>query len=233
MSSKEEKKKTKQRRREIFSVARKYHLLKLLKPSKNKGGSQDEYDEEVDASNLRLAFEELGPTFVKLGQILCTRPDLVGNDVAEELTKLRDNTPVTPFEEIKQQIEEELEQPLDEVYSEFDEEPIGSASIGQVYKAKLTDGSEVAVKVQKPGSYETVVLDLSILKKLCYAADKYITRTRTFNLPAIMSEFERSILKELDYMEEVMNIQKITKNFEDEDYVKFPKVYTDICSPYT
>ncbi|MBQ4046525.1 MAG: hypothetical protein II627_08725, partial [Lachnospiraceae bacterium] len=107
----------------------------------------------------------------------------------------------------------------------------GSASIGQVYKAKLTDGSEVAVKVQKPGSYETVVLDLSILKKLCYAADKYITRTRTFNLPAIMSEFERSILKELDYMEEVMNIQKITKNFEDEDYVKFPKVYTDICSP--
>ena len=231
MSSKEEKKKTKQRRREIFSVARKYHLLKLLKPSKNKGGSQDEYEEEVDASNLRLAFEELGPTFVKLGQILCTRPDLVGNDVAEELTKLRDNTPVTPFEEIKQQIEEELEQPLDEVYSEFDEEPIGSASIGQVYKAKLTDGSEVAVKVQKPGSYETVVLDLSILKKLCYAADKYITRTRTFNLPAIMSEFERSILKELDYMEEVMNIQKITKNFEDEDYVRFPKVYTDICSP--
>ena len=164
MSSKEEKKRTKQRRKEIFSVAKKYHLLKLLKPSKNKGGSHDEYDEEVDASNLRLAFEELGPTFIKLGQILCTRPDLVGNDVAEELTKLRDNTPVTPFEEIKQQIEDELEQPLDEVYSEFDEEPIGSASIGQVYKAKLKDGREVAVKVQKPGSYETVVLDLSILK---------------------------------------------------------------------
>ena len=231
MSSKEEKKKSKQRRRELYSVARKYHLLKLFKPSKNKDGS-DEYEEEIDASNLRLAFEELGPTFIKLGQILCTRPDLVGNDIAEELTKLRDNTPVTPFEEIKQQIEEELEQPLDEIYSEFDEEAIGSASIGQVYRAKLKEnGEEVAVKVQKPGSYETVVLDLSILKKLAYAADKYITRTRTFNLPAIMSEFERSILKELDYMEEVMNIQKITKNFEDEDYVKFPKVYTNICSP--
>ena len=232
MSSKEEKQKTKQRRREIYSVARKYHLLKLFKPSKNKDSSSEEYDEEIDASNLRLAFEELGPTFVKLGQILCTRPDLVGNDIAEELTKLRDNTPVTPFEDIKHQIEEELEQPLDEIYSEFDEEPIGSASIGQVYKAKLKEnGEDVAVKVQKPGSYETVVLDLSILKRLAYAADKYITRTRTFNLPAIMSEFERSILKELDYMEEVMNIQKITKNFEDEDYVKFPKVYPNLCSP--
>ena len=232
MSSKEERQKSKQRRREMYAVAKKYHLLKLLKPSKNKDASTDGYEEDIDASNLRLAFEELGPTFVKLGQILCTRPDLVGNDIAEELTKLRDNTPVTPFEDIKKQIEEELDQPLDEIYSEFDEEPIGSASIGQVYKAKLKEnGEDVAVKVQKPGSYETVVLDLSILKKLSYAADKYITRTRTFNLPAIMSEFERSILKELDYMEEVMNIQKITKNFEEEDYVKFPKVYPNICTP--
>ena len=232
MSSKEERQKSKQRRKEMYAVAKKYHLLKLLRPSKNKDDFQDEYEEEINASNLRLAFEELGPTFVKLGQILCTRPDLVGNDIAEELTKLRDNTPVTPFEEIKQEIEEELEQPLDEIYSEFNEEPIGSASIGQVYKAKLKEnGEEVAVKVQKPGSYETVTLDLAILKRICYAADKYITRTRTFNLPAIMSEFERSILKELDYMEEVMNIQKITRNFENEDYVKFPKVYPNLCSP--
>lgn len=232
MSSKEERQKTKERRKEMYAVAKKYHLLKLLRPSKSKDDSQDEYEEEINASNLRLAFEELGPTFVKLGQILCTRPDLVGNDIAEELTKLRDNTPVTPFEEIKEEIEEELEQPLDEIYSEFNEEPIGSASIGQVYKAKLMENDEeVAVKVQKPGSYETVALDLAILKRICYAADKYITRTRTFNLPAIMSEFERSILKELDYMEEVMNIQKITKNFENEDYVKFPKVYPNLCSP--
>ena len=232
MSSKEEKQKAKQRRKEIYSVARKYHLLKVLKGTKKSDDDlDDDYDDEINASNLRLAFEELGPAFVKLGQILCTRPDLVGNDIAEELTKLRDNTPVTPFDEIKLVIEDELGKPLDEVYCEFDEEPIGSASIGQVYKAKLKDGEEVAVKVQKPGSYEIVAQDVRIMKRLANIADKYITRTRTYNLPAIIGEFERSIFKELDYMEEVMNIQKITKNFEDEDYVKYPKVYPSLCSP--
>lgn len=222
----------KKRRKEIYAVARKYHLGKLLKASRKR--DEDVFDEsnDLDVSNLRLAFEELGPAFVKLGQILCTRPDLVGNEVAEELTKLRDNTPVTPFDEIKEVIEGELGQPLDEIYSEFNEEPIGSASIGQVYKAKLKDNDEeVAVKVQKPGSYEIVASDVKIMKRIADIADKYITSTRTYNLPAIVSEFERSIFKELDYMEEVMNIQKITKNFENEDYVRYPKVYPSLCSP--
>ncbi|MDO5818830.1 MAG: AarF/UbiB family protein [Methanobrevibacter sp.] len=110
-----------------------------------------------------------------------------GNDIAEELTKLRDNTPVTPFEEIKEVIETQLGQPLDEVYSEFEEEPLGSASIGQVYRATLKEnGEKVAVKVQKPGSYELVASDLKIMVSLAEKADKYITKTRTFNLPAIM-----------------------------------------------
>ena len=228
-----EKDKTKQRRKEIYAVARKYHLGKLLKASKKRNDDlEEEFEDELDASNLRLAFEELGPAFVKLGQILCTRPDLVGNEIAEELTKLRDNTPVTPFDEIREVIEEELGQSLEDVYSEFEEEPIGSASIGQVYKAKLKENDEeVAVKVQKPGSYEIVAQDVKIMKRIANVADKYITSTRTYNLPAIIGEFERSIFKELDYMEEVMNIQKITKNFEDEDYVKYPKVYPSLCSP--
>lgn len=233
MTSKEDRQKNKERRKEIYAVAKKYHLLQLLRPSKKQNDDPlADNEDDVTSANLRLAFEELGPTFVKLGQILCTRPDLVGNDVAEELTKLRDNTPVTPFEEMKQVIEDELEQPLEEVYSEFNEEPIGSASIGQVYKATLKEnGEEVAVKVQKPGSYDTVYTDVNILKRLCYAADKYVSSTRTFNLPAIINEFERSIFKELDYMEEVTNIQKITKNFEKEDYVRFPVVYPRICTP--
>lgn len=217
---------------EIIGVARKYNLGKLVLSSrKRRKESQTEFDEEIDHSNLRKAFEELGPAYIKLGQILCTRPDLVGNEIADELKKLRDKTPVTPFDEIKEVIETELGKPLDEVYCEFNEEPIGSASIGQVYKAKLKDSEEeVAVKVQKPGSYEIVSSDVKIMKRITNAADKYITRTRTYNLPAIIGEFERSILKELDYMEEVMNIQKITKNFEKEDYVKFPKVYPKLCS---
>ena len=220
------------RSKEIYAVAKKYKLGKLFKSSrKRKKGIDAEYDEDIDATNLRLAFEDLGPAFIKLGQILATRPDLVGQDIADELAKLRDNTPVTPIEEIKKVIEEELKQPLDEVYSEFNDEPLGSASIGQVYKAKLKEnGEEVAVKVQKPGSYDTVAEDVKIMKKVARIADKYITSTRTYNLPAIIAEFERSIFKELDYMEEVMNIQKITKNFENEDYVRYPKVYPKLCT---
>ena len=232
MASREERKESRQRIKEIYEVAKKYNVSELISESrKPKDPSQGEYDDELDASGIRLALEELGPAYVKLGQLLCTRPDLVGNDIAEELTKLRDNTPVTPFEEIKEVIETELGQPLDEVYSEFEEEPLGSASIGQVYKATLKEsGEKVAVKVQKPGSYEIVAADVRIMVNLAEKADKYITKTRTFNLPAIVREFERSIFKELDYMEEVMNIQKITKNFEGHDYVKYPKVYPKLCT---
>ena len=232
MASREERKENRQRIKEIYEVAKKYNVSELISESrKPKDPSQGEYDDELDASGIRLALEELGPAYVKLGQLLCTRPDLVGNDIAEELTKLRDNTPVTPFEEIKEVIETELGQPLDEVYSEFEEEPLGSASIGQVYKATLKEsGEKVAVKVQKPGSYEIVAADVRIMVNLAEKADKYITKTRTFNLPAIIKEFERSIFKELDYMEEVMNIQKITKNFEGHDYVKYPKVYPKLCT---
>ena len=232
MASRDERKESRQRMKEIYSVAKKYNVSELISESrKPKDPAQGEFDEELDASGLRKALEELGPAYVKLGQLLCTRPDLVGNDIAEELTKLRDNTPVTPFEEIKEVIETQLGQPLDEVYSEFEEEPLGSASIGQVYKAVLKEnGEKVAVKVQKPGSYELVAADVKIMVSLAEKADKYITKTRTFNLPAIIKEFERSIFKELDYMEEVMNIQKITKNFEGYDYVKYPKVYPKLCT---
>ena len=232
MASREEIKEASQRINEIRNVAKKYNVGHLISESrKPKYPSQGEYEDELDSSGIRMALEELGPAYVKLGQLLCTRPDLVGNEIAEELTKLRDNTPVTPFEEIREVIETELGQPLDEVYSEFEEEPLGSASIGQVYKATLKEtGENVAVKVQKPGSYDIVASDVRIMVYLAEKADRYITKTRTFNLPAIIKEFERSIFKELDYMEEVMNIQKITKNFEGHDYVKYPKVYPKLCT---
>ncbi|WP_458406464.1 ABC1 kinase family protein [Methanobrevibacter sp.] len=232
MASRSDIKESRQRINEIRKIAKKHNVGQLLSESrKPKDYSQGEYEEELDASGLRKAFEELGPAYVKLGQILCTRPDLVGNEIADELKNLRDNTPVTPFEEIKEVIETELGQPLEEVYSEFEEEPLGSASIGQVYRATLKEnGEKVAVKVQKPGSYEIVASDVKIMVYMSEKIDKYVTKARIYNLPAIIKEFERSIFKELDYMEEVMNIQKITKNFEGHDYVKFPKVYPKLCT---
>ena len=230
MSSKDNEINTRKRFNEIVHVAKKYHLGKLLK-SASQRKREDGFDEDIDISGLRLAMEELGPAFVKLGQILCTRPDLVGFEIAEDLKKLRDNTQTTPFDQMKVVIEEKLGHPLEEMYSEFDENPLGSASIGQVYKATLKEtGEEVAVKVQKPGIYDVIVADVKIMKDIAVKSDKYITKTRTYNLPAMVKEFERSIFKELDYMEEVMNMQKITHNFENVDYIKIPKVYPDYCS---
>ena len=220
---KEDKKVARKRFDEIIGVAKRHHLAKLL--------TKNEDDEDFEVSDLRYAMEELGPAFIKLGQLLATRPDMVGNEIADDLKMLRDNTPVTPFEEMREVIEGELGKPLEEVYSEFNEEPLGSASIGQVYKATLKEnGMEVAVKVQKPGIYDVIVPDVKILNNLAGTVDKHVSGSRTYNLPAMAQEFERSIFKELDYMEEVRNIGKITKNFEEVDYIKIPEVYPELCS---
>lgn len=185
------------------------------------------FPDESIPIRIRRVLEELGPAYIKLGQMLSTRPDLVGVEIAEELQKLRDNTPTTPFDEIKKVIESELQLPIDEVYSEIDEEPIGSASIGQVYKAKLkSTGEDVAIKVQKPNSREIIESDVKIMKFLAIRIDRYLSITQTYNLPAMISEFERSIFKEINYLEEVMNMQNLSKNFKNVSYIKIPKAYT-------
>ena len=126
--------------------------------------------------------------------MLSTRPDLVGLEISEELQKLRDKTPVTDFSEIKEVIESELGLPLEEIYTDIDEIPIGSASIGQVHTAKLKEnGEKVAIKVQKPKSEEIIITDLKIMKFLAVRIDRYINKTKVFNFPAIVLEFEKTI----------------------------------------
>ena len=213
---------------EILDVAKKHKVISLLTSSSKRKKASDGSDEEIDFTGLREAMEELGPAFIKLGQLLASRPDMIGPEIAEDLKKLRDNTPVTPFDQMREVVETELGKPLEEVYSDFNETPLGSASIGQVYKATLKEnGQEVAVKIQKPGIYDIIVADVKILNDLAGKADKYITKSRTYNLPAIMKEFERSIFKELNYMEEVLNIQKITKNFAEDESVVIPQAFND------
>ncbi len=216
---------------EILDVAKKHKVISLLTSSSKRKKTEDGSDEEIDFTGLREAMEELGPAFIKLGQLLASRPDMIGPEIAEDLKKLRDNTPVTPFDQMREVVESELGKPLEDVYSEFNETPLGSASIGQVYKATLKEtGEEVAVKIQKPGIYDIIVADVKILNNLAGKADKYITKTRTYNLPAIMKEFERSIFKELNYMEEVMNIRKITNNFKDNEKIVIPQAFNDCCT---
>ena len=193
--------------------------------------NEEDINDESIPIRIRKVLEELGPAYIKLGQMLSTRPDLVGIEISQELQSLRDNTPITPFDEMKELIESELGKPLEEVYSKIDETPIGSASIGQVYKGRLKSNKEqVAIKVQKPNSYEIIKSDIEIMKFLASRVDKYIHQTRSFNLPVMIDEFERSIFKELDFSEEIMNIQNLAKNFKGISYIKIPDVYTEYSS---
>ncbi|WP_303248045.1 AarF/ABC1/UbiB kinase family protein [uncultured Methanobrevibacter sp.] len=189
-----------------------------------------EFDESLPV-RIRKVLEELGPAYIKLGQMLSTRPDLVGWDMANELEKLRDDTPATPFPEIKKVIEEQLGKPIDEVYKNLDENPVGSASIGQVYKATLIENNEeVAIKVQKPHIQKMIYADIKIMEFLAQKMDKYFQKTRIYNLPAIIYEFKRSIKKELNYKDEVGNMEHLAYNFRRSPNIHIPKAYTDYCS---
>lgn len=189
-----------------------------------------EFDESLPV-RIRKVLEELGPAYIKLGQMLSTRPDLVGWGMANELEKLRDDTPATPFPEIKKVIEEQLGKPIDEVYKNLDENPVGSASIGQVYKATLIENNEeVAIKVQKPHIQKMIYADIKIMEFLAQKMDKYFQKTRIYNLPAIIYEFKRSIKKELNYKDEVGNMEHLAYNFRRSPNIHIPKAYTDYCS---
>ena len=189
-----------------------------------------EFDESLPV-RIRKVLEELGPAYIKLGQMLSTRPDLVGWDMANELEKLRDDTPATPFPEIKKVIEEQLGKPIDKVYKNLDENPVGSASIGQVYKATLIENNEeVAIKVQKPHIQKMIYADIKIMEFLAQKMDKYFQKTRIYNLPAIIYEFKRSIKKELNYKDEVGNMEHLAYNFRRSPNIHIPKAYTDYCS---
>ncbi len=188
------------------------------------------FDETIPV-RVRKVLEELGPAYIKLGQMLSTRPDLVGLDMAKELQKLRDNTPATPFNKIKEVIEEELGRPINEVYKNFDETPIGSASIGQVYKATLIKNNEaVAIKVQKPDIRKIIESDVKIMEFLANNMDKYVERTRSINLPALIYEFKRSIMKEINYKEELSNMERLAYNFKNNPYIHVPKAYPEFCT---
>ena len=208
---------------------KKFPFLRNRKLSK-----EDELGDSPDESipiRMRKVLEELGPAYIKLGQMLSTRPDLVGVEIAEELQKLRDDTPVTPFDEIKEVIETELGESINKIYIDIDKTPIGSASIGQVYKARLREtGEKVAIKVQKPNSREIIESDIRIMKFLVKRIDQFITMTRPLNLPVVISEFERAIFKELNFLEETMNMKNLGNNFQNVRYIKIPKPYTNYCS---
>ena len=146
-------------------------------------------------TRVRMALEELGPTFIKLGQILSTRPDLVGTRVAKELQKLQDNVPIDPPEVVREIVSNELGQSIEELFLEFDDTPIASASIGQVHAAKLHDGNRVVIKVQHEGIQESIRKDLDVLTSLAQIL-KRLPEFAPYHPVETVAEFQRSIRRE-------------------------------------
>jgi len=192
------------------------------------------------AERVRLVLQDLGPSFIKLGQIASTRPDLLPPDVIAELKKLQDNVPPVPFEDIKKVIETSLGEPLEKVFVSFDDKPLATASIGQVHRAVLAtkDGDEerreeVVVKVQRPNVGETVARDLELLHIMAAAIERAIPETRIYSPIGLVQQFDRSITAELNFMIEGENGERFTKNFEGTpqgEVVRFPKVYKQASS---
>ena len=174
---------------------------------------------------LRLALEELGPTFVKLGQLLSTRPDLVPPDILSELRKLQDKVSGFPFSEVRKQIETSMEIPLEEAFSEFSQEPVAAASISQVHRAQLPDGTEVAVKVQRPEIEELIATDIDIMFTIAELAAKHISELEPYQPALLVREFAKNIRLELDFHVEGRNIDRFAKNFAKDPTVHIPIVY--------
>jgi ubiquinone biosynthesis protein len=178
-----------------------------------------EYESLSNEKRFRLALQELGPTFVKLGQILSTREDILPNSWIEELEKLQDQAEPFPFRKVKSNIEDN--------FSYINETPIAAASIAQVHYAELKTGEKVVIKIKRPGIDETVATDILLLKQFALLLETYIPEIRIFRPVSLVEEFEDIILKELDFFHELQNIKNFKAIFENDEFVHIPEVYEE------
>ena len=197
------------------------HLLDKVK-IKRHGKS---ISKRAPPERLRKAFEELGPTFIKFGQILSLRPDLVPKEYVRELGSLQDNVPPFPYKKVEEIIKKEFKTPIDKLFREFSEKPVASASISQVHKAKLHNGTIVAVKVQRPDIKEIMSTDLEVMFYIARILEKHSKTLKSFKPTNIIQEFRRWTKQELDFRVESKNQKLFYKNFKNSDILKIPKVY--------
>ena len=223
------------RSKQIVSVLVKYGLdyfigrakisfwLKIRKKSKR-------FQELTPPKRLRLALEELGPTFVKFGQILSTRPDFLPPDFIKELEKLQDKVPPFSSFQAKKIIEKELNKPLEELFKKFETKPIAAASLSQVHKAILPNNEIVAVKVQRPGIKEIIELDLKILENLAGFLENRLYNGWVYQPKLIVTELKKAIEREIDFTNEAYNFERFRINFKDIEYIRVPKIYWEMST---
>jgi ubiquinone biosynthesis protein len=223
---------------EITKILAKYEFIDVvkktgLKNTFNRVFRSKKLEEELNATNperILLVFEELGTTFIKFGQILSTRPDIVGPEITNELMKLQDQVPTVSSELIIEELESELGSPVNELFLEFDEVAFASASISQVHQAKLHDGTIVAVKIQRPNIIGRINKDITIMRYLGGFLERRISNLKYYNVSAIIDEFERAIIKELDYALEARSIDKFRTLFKDNNHICAPNTYKEYCT---
>ena len=202
------------------------YLLVLINPFNWFRGT-----ERSQAERLRLCIESLGPIFIKFGQMLATRRDLFGDEIADELEKLLDRVPPFPWLQAREIIEQQLRMPLDKAFESFDDNVLASASIAQVYGARLAGGREVVVKIVRPGIEREIRKDIEVLMLLAKMADRYWAEARRVKPIQIVREFEATILNELDLVREAANASQLRRNFDGSPDLYVPFVYWDYCRP--
>jgi len=182
-------------------------------------------------ARLRLAMTDLGPVFIKFGQLLSTRRDLIPPDIADELAALQDKVPPFPGAQAEALVSQALGQPVSTAFARFDREPIASASVAQVHGAELADGSQVVVKVVRPGIEAVIREDLAILKRLAVLLEEHFSDARRLHLKAVVADYERTILDELNLMLEASNTRQLRQNFAESPLLYVPRVYSELCRP--
>lgn len=205
-------------------------VWRLLGGRKEKVEVSEEARRESTARRFRLFLSELGPTFIKLGQVLSTRADLLPAEFVDELATLQDDVEAIPLEAIHAQIREALGKDVQELFAQVDPEPLAAASIAQVHRAVTLDGEEVVIKVQRPGIAQRIDADLGVLRSLARLLEAVVEETGIYTPSGIVDEFDRAIHEELDFINEATNIRAFLENHKERPYLKIPRVHAALSS---